>query len=110
MTSPETRADARCASCGLDLAARPAFRIRRGVHVVWTCTRCSFVDAALLKRSAQVAAVVGTLLIALNQGDKLLDGSFPWREGWYKLPLTYFVPFCVATYGALSNGYRGSRG
>ena len=59
-------------------------------------------------RSAMVASVVGTALIALNQGDQLLAGTFPWASSWYKVPLTYVVPFCVATYGALSNGYRGA--
>lgn len=75
---------------------------------MWKCTRCSFIDGPLLVRSATVAAVVGTALVALNQGDKLLSGTFPWSTSWYKLPLTYCVPFCVATYGALSNGYRGA--
>ena len=25
---------------------------------------------------------------------------------WWKIPLTYCVPFCVATYGALANARR----
>lgn len=49
-----------------------------------------------LKRSLIVALVVGTALNAINQGGELLSG-----EGVviWKLVLTYFVPFAVASYG-----------
>lgn len=47
-------------------------------------------------------AVVGTALTALNQGDAILLGQFSGALAW-KIPLTYCVPFLVATYGALSN-------
>jgi hypothetical protein len=60
----------------------------------------------MLARSARVAVVVGTLLVLLNQGDALLgDGQLPAALVW-KIPLTYVVPFCVATYGALGNARR----
>ena len=62
----------------------------------------------MLARSARVAAVVGSFLVVLNQGDKLLallDGTAA-EDLWWKVPLTYCVPFCVATYGALSNARR----
>ncbi len=55
---------------------------------------------AILRRSVRAALVVGTLLTALNQGDLLLQGIFP-PALWWKVPLTYLVPFLVATYGAL---------
>jgi hypothetical protein len=84
--------------------------MRLGRAAVWKCTRCSFIDRPLLVRSFWVAAVVGTVLVALNQGDQLLGGTFPWAASWHKILLTYVVPFCVATYGALSNGYRGAAG
>jgi hypothetical protein len=50
-----------------------------------------------------VAAVVGTILTLLNHGDTIL------ARGWenilyWKIPLTYCVPFFVATFGALANG------
>jgi|TARA_B100000678_G_scaffold205973_1_gene173553 uncharacterized membrane protein YiaA len=52
-----------------------------------------------------VALVVGSLLTLLNQGDILFAGS--WKAALYwKIPVTYCVPFCVATYGALSNAHR----
>lgn len=54
----------------------------------------------ILARSLRASLVVGTLLTALNQGDLLLSGAFP-AALWWKVPLTYVVPFLVATYGAL---------
>ena len=62
----------------------------------------------MLWRSARVAVVVGTFLVALNQGDRLLslgDSALAGDLLW-KIPLTYCVPFCVATYGALGNAKR----
>jgi hypothetical protein len=56
----------------------------------------------LLRRSALTALVVGTVLVAINQGTVLLQGVFPADLLW-KIPLTYTVPFCVATWGALSS-------
>lgn len=54
---------------------------------------------AVVRRSAKVALIVGTLLVAINQGDRLLAG-----EGLdlAKALLTFVVPYCVATYGAVS--------
>jgi hypothetical protein len=56
----------------------------------------------MLRRSLIAAVVVGSALTMLNQGDTLLSGQ--WANALYwKIPLTYCVPFCVATYGALTN-------
>lgn len=54
----------------------------------------------VLARSLRASLVVGTVLTALNQGDLILEGSLP-AALWWKVPLTYVVPFLVATYGAL---------
>ncbi|MDJ0610341.1 MAG: nitrate/nitrite transporter NrtS [Kiloniellales bacterium] len=51
------------------------------------------------RRSMVTALVVGSILTAINQGDVILAGSTP---SFYKIALNYFVPFCVATYGAVS--------
>jgi len=56
----------------------------------------------MLKRSFLTALFVGTILTAINQGNTLLQGEFPAALAW-KIPLTYCVPFCVATWGALIN-------
>ena len=59
----------------------------------------------MLKRSLVAALVVGTVLTALNQGDSILSGQ--WNNTLYwKIPLTYCVPFIVATYGALTNSQQ----
>lgn len=57
----------------------------------------------MLRRSVVIAAIVGTILCAINQGDLLLHGEWPATLAW-KIPLTYLVPFAVATWGALVNG------
>lgn len=54
---------------------------------------------ACAQRSLFVALVVGTALNLINQGDVWLTGG---ELSYWKLGLTYLVPFCVATYGAWS--------
>lgn len=66
------------------------------------CLRCALLQPSLLRRSFLTALVVGTILTAINQGNVLLEGSLPASLLW-KVPLTYCVPFCVATWGALIN-------
>jgi hypothetical protein len=56
----------------------------------------------MLRRSLIASVLVGTALAALNQGDTILTGELSGALAW-KIPLTYCVPFIVATYGALSN-------
>ena len=50
------------------------------------------------KRSGRVA-LVGVLLNLINQGDALLGHG---HVNVIKLVLTFVVPYCVATYGAVS--------
>lgn len=84
-----------CASCdkrtaGFVLAGLPR------------CLWCFLRYVPMLRRSLLTALVVGTILTAINQGTVLADGDFPGELFW-KIPLTYCVPFCVATWGALIN-------
>jgi hypothetical protein len=51
------------------------------------------------RRSLIVAAIVGAILNLINQGDALL-GHAP--LSLTKLALTFLVPYCVATYGAVA--------
>ncbi|MBL8900534.1 MAG: nitrate/nitrite transporter NrtS [Planctomycetes bacterium] len=51
-------------------------------------------------RALRVAAVVGTLLCAINHGDRLLAGTLGFRDG-LKIALTYLVPYAVSTYAAV---------
>lgn len=50
-------------------------------------------------RSLKVALVVGTALNLINQGDALVSTE---QVNIFKCLLTYAVPYCVATYGAVS--------
>ena len=59
----------------------------------------------MLRRSLWTAVAVGSILTAINQGTALAGGDVSWPLAW-KVPLTYCVPFCVATWGALSNARR----
>ena len=55
----------------------------------------------MLLRSLKVAALVGTVLVAINQLDIVAQG----HHGPFviaKIGLTYAVPFCVATFAALA--------
>ena len=91
-----------CASCGrlLREGRRFIFKVQ-GVEVV-KCLWCCFRHKPMLRRSVMASLVVGALLTAINQGTVLFAGS--WDNALYwKIPLTFCVPFCVATYGALVN-------
>ena len=60
---------------------------------------CYVTTGGVPRRSLVVAAVVGTVLNLINQGDALLGGA---SVNWLKIALTYVVPYCVSTYGAVS--------
>lgn len=46
-------------------------------------------------RALKVSAVVGTILVVINQGDILLSGNWP---PLWKIGLTYLVPYSVSSY------------
>ncbi len=51
------------------------------------------------KKAIFTALVVGTLLTAINHGDMILSGLVP---PIWKVVLTYGVPYCVTTWGAIT--------
>jgi lysylphosphatidylglycerol synthetase-like protein (DUF2156 family) len=57
------------------------------------------VERGIVRRSVITAAIVGTILNLIAQGDVLVRGE---ALNWFKILLTYCVPYCVATYGAVS--------
>ena len=74
-------------------------RLRRGRRRPGvSAARC--VIWPLVRRSTVIALIVGSALLAINQGDALLAGRWDAALAW-KAPLTYLVPFIVATWGAL---------
>lgn len=58
-----------------------------------------------VRRSLAVALIVGTLLKGINQAAELFSGA---PLAVWKLLLTYFVPFAVASYGSYA-AFRSSR-
>lgn len=48
-----------------------------------------------MKRAAKVSAIVGTILVIINQGDVIASGGFP---PFWKIVLTYMVPYSVSSY------------
>lgn len=54
----------------------------------------------VVRRSTKVSMLVGTILVAINQGNLLLGGVYS-PDLWWKIPLTYCVPFAVSTYAAV---------
>ena len=58
------------------------------------------------RRAFWVMLVVGTILNLINQGDALFTGG---RVSVAKILLTYAVPYCVATYGAVSFRVHAAR-
>ncbi|HEX9836271.1 MAG TPA: nitrate/nitrite transporter NrtS [Alphaproteobacteria bacterium] len=57
-------------------------------------------------RAFKTALVVGTILVAINQGDVILAGALPVL---WKVCLTYCVPYCVATWGAVGAKRHAAR-
>lgn len=91
-----------CAHCGNALPPRRTFLLQADAGALLVCLTCTMRHRPLWKRSALASLVVGTILVAINQGDLLLRGTWSASLAW-KIPLTYAVPFCVATWGYLVN-------
>ena len=51
------------------------------------------------KKAAMTALIVGTILAVINHGDVLIAGETPPIA---KILLTYCVPYCVTTWGAVT--------
>ena len=68
-----------------------------------TCGYC--VSDGVPRRSFVVAVIVGSILNLINQGDALLSGG---HLNFTKIILTFVVPYCVATYGAVSYRARAA--
>jgi len=56
-------------------------------------------ERGIVRRSLVIAVIVGTILNLINQGDAIVAGG---PVVAWKLALTYCVPYCVATYGAVT--------
>ena len=53
-----------------------------------------------LRKTLRIALLVGTILFVINQLDVVASGkATPFV--WFKVALTYVVPFCVSNWGIL---------
>ena len=93
-----------CARCGRLLQPASGFVLGGQRLCLW----CAVRYRPMLRRSAVTALVVGTILVAINQGGTLAAGQFRTALEW-QIPLTFSVPFLVASWGALSNSRISTR-
>lgn len=85
-------------------ALTPPSEPRDDSRETWTTWREALeivVVPAHLRATMAVAAVVGTLLLVINQLDAVLQGHFGLTL-LFKALLTYVVPFIVSNYGLLA--------
>lgn len=52
-------------------------------------------DRSVVRRGLEYAVVVGIILVVINHGDTLLDGTLTGGQ-WMKIGLTMLVPYCVS--------------
>lgn len=84
------------------MPGRAAYRLRLPDGDRLCCLGCALRHRPLLARSLRIAVLVGTVLVAINHAGRLLHG--PLTAGLaIQILLTYLVPFCVATWGALGS-------
>lgn len=53
-----------------------------------------------LKRTVQIALVIGSILFAINHLDEVVQGRAT-RAMWIKGAVTFLAPFCVSNLGVL---------
>ena len=88
-----------CEAVACGRPARYAFPRPAGRPVL-RCRRHAALYGPVLRQALRVAAVVGTVLFAINQADVVLRGDVTPLVVAKSL-LTYLVPFGVSTYSAL---------
>jgi hypothetical protein len=67
-----------------------------------------FTNLAIHKRAIKIALIVGTLLCIINYGDKIINQHMT-SSDWIKMLLTYFVPYGVSLYSAISTLKKGEQ-
>ncbi len=87
-------------ACSAGHPALARFRFAGRGRPEQKCLRHALAHPPLVRTAIVTSLVVGTILTAINQGNLLIDGTLPAVLLW-KVPLTYAVPYCVATWSAL---------
>ena len=67
-----------------------------------------FARGATLRSCLPVAAVVGCVLSAINEGATIVGGHAGWST-WVRVGLNFVVPFLVASYGYLTAAQAADR-
>lgn len=67
-----------------------------------------FARGATLRPCLPVAAVVGCVLSAINQGARIASGHAAWPT-WVQVGLNFVVPFLVSSYGYLTAAQLAGR-
>ncbi len=57
-------------------------------------------EKQILTTALQVAVVIGSILVVINYGDRIINASLSTGD-YYKIAITYTVPYFVATYSAV---------
>jgi hypothetical protein len=76
------------------ISAPPTWSTPREAARVWFAR-------ATLRRTLPIAAVVGTILSAINQGSVIAGGNAT-TATWVRVGANYLVPFCVSSTGYLA--------
>ena len=102
-----SRSDQTCVKCRRTLEYR-TYQMPSPSGRLPHCLGCAVRYQPLLKKSLIICMVVGTILTAINQGNFIVTGDFQTAMAW-KIPLTYTVPFIVATTGGILNAQEAVR-
>jgi len=89
---------------GHEVIAR--FRFPSAAGAADKCLRHALVHGRVVRTAIATAAVVGTILTLINQGNLMFAGDWQADMLW-KVPLTYCVPYGVVTWSALRTAWRG---
>ena len=65
----------------------------------WRLALALALSDGIPRRAFFVALTIGSVLNLINQGDALIAGR---TLDWLKIVLTYLVPYCVNTHGAVT--------
>jgi hypothetical protein len=57
-------------------------------------------------RSIKVGLLVGTILVLINYTDRIIAAELTTTD-YFKMVLTYFVPYCVSTYATVCTILKG---
>lgn len=60
----------------------------------------------MVGRSIKVGLLVGTILVLINYTDGIIAAELTTTD-YFKMVLTYFVPYCVSTYATVRALLKG---